>query len=43
VTNQDYPLMQGLFLIITLLVLAANLCADLVYAVLDPRTSGAHG
>jgi peptide/nickel transport system permease protein len=42
VTNQDYPLMQGLFLIITLLVLAANLCADLVYAVLDPRTSGAH-
>jgi peptide/nickel transport system permease protein len=40
VQNQDYPLMQGLFLIITLMVLAANLCADVVYAVLDPRTSG---
>jgi peptide/nickel transport system permease protein len=39
VENQDYPLIQGLFLIITLLVLAANLIADVVYAVLDPRTS----
>jgi peptide/nickel transport system permease protein len=43
VQNQDYPLMQGLFLIITLMVLAANLCADVVYAVLDPRTSGSRG
>ena len=38
VTNQDYPLMQGLFLIITMLVLLANLLADVAYAVLDPRT-----
>lgn len=30
--------MQGVFLIITLSVLAANLLADLVYAALDPRT-----
>jgi peptide/nickel transport system permease protein len=43
VQNQDYPLMQGLFLIITLMVLAANLCADVVYALLDPRTSGSRG
>ncbi|NEE39731.1 ABC transporter permease subunit, partial [Streptomyces sp. SID7982] len=35
---KDYPLMQGVFLIITLSVLAANLLADLVYAALDPRT-----
>lgn len=38
VQNQDYPLMQGIFLIITLIVLVANLFADLVYALLDPRT-----
>ncbi len=41
VENQDYPLMQGLFLIITFMVLAANLLADVAYAALDPRTSEA--
>ena len=35
---QDYPLMQGIFLIITLSVLAANLLADIAYLLLDPRT-----
>ncbi|MCC3654877.1 ABC transporter permease [Streptomyces sp. S07_1.15] len=35
---KDYPLMQGVFLIITLAVLAANLLADLLYVILDPRT-----
>ncbi|MDQ7994021.1 MAG: ABC transporter permease [Propionicimonas sp.] len=34
---KDYPLMQGLFLVITLTVLAANVLADLAYAALDPR------
>jgi peptide/nickel transport system permease protein len=29
--------MQGIFLVITLAVLAANFLADLVYVVLDPR------
>ncbi|MFI5608532.1 ABC transporter permease [Amycolatopsis sp. NPDC051903] len=38
VGSQDYPLMQGIFLIITLSVLAANLLADVAYLVLDPRT-----
>jgi len=38
VSNEDYALMQGIFLIIVLAVLAANLCADLVYAALDPRS-----
>ena len=42
VSNQDYPLMQGLFLIITLMVLLANLLADVAYAVLDPRTRESH-
>ncbi|RBM07293.1 ABC transporter permease [Streptomyces sp. PT12] len=35
---KDYPLMQGVFLFVTLAVLAANLVADLVYLLLDPRT-----
>jgi peptide/nickel transport system permease protein len=38
VTNEDYPLMQGIFLMITILVLLANLLADAVYVTLDPRT-----
>ncbi|MGH1524134.1 ABC transporter permease [Leifsonia sp. L25] len=38
VTNEDYPLMQGIFLIITLSVLLANLLADVLYVILDPRT-----
>jgi peptide/nickel transport system permease protein len=37
VSNLDYPLMQGLFLMITLAVLAANLFVDLLYVRLDPR------
>jgi peptide/nickel transport system permease protein len=35
---KDYPLVQGIFLVITLSVLVANLFADLIYLVLDPRT-----
>ena len=38
VQSEDYPLIQGIFLCITLAVLAANLLADLVYLALDPRT-----
>jgi peptide/nickel transport system permease protein len=38
VSNNDYALMQGLFLIITFAVLAANLIADFVYVFVDPRT-----
>jgi peptide/nickel transport system permease protein len=38
VQGEDYPLMQGLFLLITVAVLAAILIADLLTAFLDPRT-----
>jgi peptide/nickel transport system permease protein len=38
VRSQDYPLMQGIFLVITLAVLGANWVVDLVYLWLDPRT-----
>jgi peptide/nickel transport system permease protein len=36
--NEDYPLLQGIFLVITFAVLAANLIADFAYSFLDPRT-----
>lgn len=38
VGDSDYALLQGIFLIITLAVLGANLIADFVYVFLDPRT-----
>ncbi|UOE43045.1 ABC transporter permease [Agromyces larvae] len=38
VTSNDYALMQGIFLYITLAVLGANLIVDLLYGVIDPRT-----
>jgi peptide/nickel transport system permease protein len=38
VRNQDYALMQGLFLLITLAVLVANFIVDVTYVWLDPRT-----
>lgn len=37
VGEQDYAVVQGVFLIITLAVLCANFLADLLYAFLDPR------
>lgn len=37
VSNNDYALMQGLFLVITVAVLAANLVVDLFYGFIDPR------
>ncbi len=33
----DYPLVQGVFVVITLIVLVANLVADAVYIAIDPR------
>ncbi|MDN5685130.1 MAG: ABC transporter permease [Brachybacterium sp.] len=38
VIGQDYPLMQAVFLMITVSVLVANLLVDILYGVLDPRT-----
>ncbi|MGH2862537.1 MAG: ABC transporter permease [Solirubrobacteraceae bacterium] len=37
VTSNDYPLMQGIFLVIALAVLSASLLADIAYAFADPR------
>jgi peptide/nickel transport system permease protein len=38
VENDDYPLMQALFLLITVAVLVAILLSDIATAILDPRT-----
>jgi peptide/nickel transport system permease protein len=37
VFNEDYPLVEGIFLFIAFAVLIANFLADIAYAVLDPR------
>jgi peptide/nickel transport system permease protein len=38
VGNDDFPLMQGIFLVITFAVLGANLIVDLLHGFVDPRT-----
>ncbi len=38
VTSDDFPLMQGVFLVLSLAVLAASLLSDVVYLAVDPRT-----
>ncbi len=43
VMGQDYALMQGIFLLITLAVLGANFLVDIVYLFLDPRTRDSVG
>jgi peptide/nickel transport system permease protein len=37
VAQRDYPVMQGILLLVTVSVVVANLTADLVYSKLDPR------
>jgi peptide/nickel transport system permease protein len=39
VSRRDYPVLQGILLIVTLAVVAANLVSDLLYGRLDPRVS----
>ncbi|MGZ4495018.1 MAG: ABC transporter permease [Nocardioides sp.] len=39
VTQRDYPMLQGAFLVLTLSVVTFNLIADLLYAKLDPRVT----
>ena len=37
INARDYPVMQGIFLVLTFSVVVANLLADLLYSRLDPR------
>ena len=34
---RDYPVLQGIFLLLSITIVIANLLADLVYGYLDPR------
>jgi peptide/nickel transport system permease protein len=36
-SSRDYPVLQGIFLLLSITVVLANLVADLVYGRLDPR------
>jgi peptide/nickel transport system permease protein len=36
-TKQDYPLLQGAFLLLAVSVIIANMIADIIYTYLDPR------
>jgi len=36
-SSRDYPVLQGVFLLLSVAVVFANLVADLIYGVLDPR------
>jgi ABC-type dipeptide/oligopeptide/nickel transport system permease component len=37
ILKQDYPVVQGIVLIITVLVVVCNTLGDIVVAILDPR------
>jgi len=37
IAMRDYPVLMGIFLMISISVAVANLCTDLVYSLLDPR------
>jgi peptide/nickel transport system permease protein len=39
VTARDYPVLLGLFLIMSLLVIATNLLTDFLHRVVDPRVT----
>jgi len=39
--TRDFPVIQGVFLIVTIFVLAANFFADLLYGIADPRIGDA--
>ena len=37
ITNRDYPVLQGIFLLAAVSVVVINICTDILYATLDPR------
>lgn len=39
VSSSDYPVAQGAFFLLTLLIISLNLIADLLYSALDPRVA----
>ena len=43
ISNRDYPVLQGIFLLTGTSVVLANLVTDLLYAVFDPRVRESYG
>ena len=39
IDRRDYPVLQGIFLLLTMSVILFNLIADLLYFKLDPRVT----
>jgi peptide/nickel transport system permease protein len=37
VVNRDFPVVQGVTLVIAMFFIAANIAADVMYSLLDPR------
>ncbi|MDB6001930.1 MAG: hypothetical protein JWP52_3629 [Rhizobacter sp.] len=42
ITNRDYPVLQGIFLVTAVSVVVINILTDLLYALLDPRVRSSH-
>jgi ABC-type dipeptide/oligopeptide/nickel transport system permease component len=42
ITNRDYPVLQGIFLVVAVAVVVINMLTDLLYAFLDPRVRTSH-
>jgi peptide/nickel transport system permease protein len=42
ITNRDYPVLQGIFLLAAVSVVVINILTDLLYAFLDPRVRSSH-
>lgn len=42
-TNRDYPLLQGVFLLTTITVILANFLSDILYEIVDPRVKSMGG
>ena len=42
ITNRDYPVLQGIFLLTSVAVVVVNIATDLLYAALDPRVRTSH-
>ncbi|MDD1772964.1 MAG: ABC transporter permease [Methanomassiliicoccales archaeon] len=43
IMSNDYPLMQGCFIVICFVVLAANMAAEILYGLIDPRVADGGG
>jgi peptide/nickel transport system permease protein len=41
INDKDFPVLQGTFLVFSVAVIVANLLADALYFVLDPRVKAA--